>query len=503
MTRVFYGGAPGTKSTRLDLGVELKIVKTLLSSRVPVMDGPTRIYDEFQYECLAVLNPRATSYRFQAGAGFVRTPLAVIGERSTNTDNAIRHYLLHPARKWTILVDGDTLLQSPDDGRFCDANNGPIPYRCDIVDVMANKSLLIRWGCRTWINPCKRLTANKETPLLSHRWSQERDVDGEGFGTLTTRGHAIFDAGKLIALNQLPDEFFDNLVPFCPQNFRRDIVQVVATEDGNELEYIVVDRETPLVLAAKGVARAEVTHIASLSRTDAIDIYKGGTKTAVGAGAAGAAIGTAIGGPVGGIVGGILGFVGGGALAITEKATPTLTHMITVRAWANRLGSKKILETFGKAVIHDLLLDSGIGLLTKTLVGFRTAILRDGMGKFVEVSAIITLPPLVSIFDDFERFYKFQFYAGTPGTETVVNHLDGAVIVKDGIGSNRPLPTGNPTKGGSRGTWLGELAAQALTLPCQKQLDPKTARKLPAGDGTDAIGNPIKIPTTVDEGGFR
>lgn len=513
MTRVFYGTGDAPPAAAPPAGispglagrivnnpgkfVELTPIKTVLCSWEPIRDGPTRLYDLLTYECIALLNPAATSYASPAGEA---VPAATPDERATATHNAIRHFMMTERKRLIITIADKTLVTSPAPGRVCDAANGPFPYRFDILDVLGNQTLVVRWGIQTYVNPCEKITANKASALLSSRWRSERTVDQDGYSSITYHGHSIFDAGKLEALQQVPDEYWDLIAPPIDKNFRRLDVQVVATEDGNELEWVVIDRETPMVLHNVGIARAEVAHTSTNAQGDIFKVLGEGASSTI----KGAAIGSAL-GPIGAVGGALVGFLSGAAKA----TTPVTQHQIRVRLWGSRRSDKKKLEEWGRLIIAQLLVNCGVGSLAKQLSGYTNSITRDGAGKFVELNSVVIVPAVVNATLTSEEKFGFDkhLWPGTPKTESITC-VDKKALLSDGASAeafNPPLPGGDQNKGGTRGVWLAELVSQKLTRTCQKQRAPVIGKQIPTrggGVGANGLARP-PVPTTEDKGGLE
>jgi hypothetical protein len=466
MTRVYYGGPPDGGVAGQEGGLELQVVDTKLCALRPIMDGPTRLYDELTYECVAVLNPRATSFQVAVGE---RTPLPLVDQTAAKTSDAIRHFLLAPRRKFLMTVGADTLFESPFPTRECDAAGGPIPYRCDILDIVSLKTILIRWGVKTWINPCERVTEGNAAVILSHRWTQERDVEVDGLSTLIIQGHMIFDIGKLNALDHIPDDYWQLSSPIVRRGFRRAHIQVTATEDGRELRYCVVDREVPLSRVRDGssanfphVSRIEATHYSTITKPDTTKnlkevLFKKDRKdNRDWMDRAGQ-------------------FVMG--------SIPEMEHIINVKLWGYRYATKMRLREHGKRLISTLVA-ANVPNFVKALSGYTATIGQDVAGKFVDLRLTLHVPPIWAGLTNAEKLQGFAEDLWPPMPEK-----DGvAGVFRDTVELNPPDPVTNepmfmmPQRRGV-GSWLGNLIAQRLTRACQNQ--PATF------DVDPALGDPV------------
>lgn len=483
MTRAIYGAAPGAVGILKPVGdpaavagaIELEIVKTLRCSFVPVLDGPTLLYHQLEYECIAIVNPRATSYQQKDGEEIRR----ISDNLPATTYPVIEARLLEPRRQFLMVVGDTVMIAVPAPGFACDAASGPFPTKCEILNIIGNKTFTVRWGIKANINVCNRRVGSDETAaILSHRWKQERDIDQDGFSTLIRRGHAVFDVGRLIKLGKLPDDFWLFLPGLVETGFRRDNIQVVATEDGRELEYCTVDRETPLSQKIRGISRIEATHTAINTTLGTVSGVEKGAQT-------------------GGSVFPVIGHIVGGAIGFFTGNVPGLEHQITVRIWGTRDSLKRNMELEARRMIALLLVDAGLDITAK--VSAQThRITRDVAGKWVELTKIIKAPALFQVVDAFEQefgFGKEPIWPKTPGSEDVKDDtkVNGLFLEdRDPNDPNKVTDNERHLHGfDSTGSWLGSITAQALTPPCHRQ--PYPERNIRRGATTDEGGfDPVK-----------
>lgn len=441
-------------------GIDMQEVQTIVLSWEPRYDGPNRMFDEVTYEGIFYLNPQAVSYSRDG----VKAPEAKAGELPASSISSIRTRLLAPRGNLVVSNGATNVIFSPPPGKLCDVVGGPKPYRADVEWIAGLKTFAVRFGVQTCLNPCISEAATPAA-ILSARWASEKTIDQDGYSTRVIQGHATFDVGALLALGRIPDQYFDSLVHPLDDNWRRVNIQVQALEDATELTWVVTDKEMPLNLENVGIARCEIDHHASISRISpvsaVIDSVGGGIKKEerrrlepeYNPKSKIPIIGPAI----------DLG------LNLLRSAIPMETHTITVRLWGNSHSKKFDLEQWGVRVIMDLLAKVKVNEFLRGSCDYVNAVRRDGAGKFVELTTYITVPAM-----------KAAAASGIGGVavgpvftwpDTPPNDdIDGVLF--DGNGKNPPLPGGDKTKGGTRGTWLGKLVAQAMTKPCQKQAAP-------------------------------
>ena len=556
--KLFYGSPPGGAAGGGGGGginanfdepssIELQILKTLHVSRHPVYDGPTLLYHEWNVEVIGRYNPFATSYVAGAIGG---NPIFRQGSDPATTDSAIRDRLMTPRRQLHLFIGNSLLVSSPAAGFPCDPKLGPFPYRADILQITGDKHADLRFGIRFFVNPCTSVV-NPTATILSHRWTQERIVDQDGFATLTTNGHAIFDASKLQFFGAVPDEFIDGMLRPLEGGFRRDSVQVVAHEDGSELQYCLVDRQTPMSIAnSVGLvcSRIECYHTSSISRLGVTEGMEQGFES-------GARIGRSLLGDSGDALGiqsgakalGVMGFaLAGAGLGGFRGGIPTEVHNVLVRVWGHRNSPKRNLETICRAIVDTLLVNSGYETDWKIVAGFDISIMRDVAGRFVQVSATWRSPPIRNLIKTLEalggaggaegklidltadqtglagpalaalneilRRKRAEAAPGgggggdlppdvallwpkTPPTDDVIHNSLTIGGVSDGILLSRHLlhpgiPGHVAGSEVSRGDWVGRIAAQILTITCQTQpTQQRTSQKIKTA--TDTGGLPL------------
>ncbi len=493
MSRVFYGGIvpQGAVGEAPAAGggpgaIELEIIRTVHCSRRPVYDGPTLLYYELTLEVIGVYNTAATAYQLPAvGADPLQNKF---GSTPARTDNAIRDRLLTPRRKLVYTVGADVVHSSPPPGMKVDASNGPTPFAAEILEVIGEKTFIVRFGVRAYINPCPSVVSNTAA-ILSNRFAVERVVDCDGFSTLTTRGHAIFDTGKLDLMQNVPDDFTESFIRPLETGFRRDSVQVAAHEDGNQLTYCCVDRETALSMFRADCMRIEVYHTTAITRIGTLEGAESGFER-------GADVGNKVVPIIGGAIGALIGAVAGG----TAGTIPKQVHDINIRVWGHRGQPKRNLENVGKHILAIILAQLGFSTVIKKIAAFSVYIKHDIAGRFIEIHGRYTMPPILQAIDAFEHGLGFGDQPLWPQTmpndniKTDKDPTDGdggnyLIDLDDqrNVPDNRSLPGNLP--GGvfrskrARGAWIGQIVAQALTKTCQRQPAPKRGLKVNNGSG--------------------
>ena len=83
--------------------------------------------------------------------------------------------------------------------------------------------------------------------ILSHTWSTHDHIDQDDLTTSAIRGQIVFRSDVLRVrrrvLARMPDDYRILMTHPLPRDFKRMSVDVVANDDGNTVDYIIVDRE--------------------------------------------------------------------------------------------------------------------------------------------------------------------------------------------------------------------------------------------------------------------
>lgn len=437
-------------------GIELDVVQTNEFGRKEVMssDGTTYLYTEWTIDVNCVLNPQATSYI--AGAVGV-SPTQQDGKNSTDTDKAIREWLLQPRGTLSVSVDG-LLLTSPLSGYVVDAANGPIPEICTITSVIGIKTLIVHFRIKTCVNEIGGDSPSNRYILLSHRWKWSASIDKDHLTTRTTEGEAIFRADVLADSGTTPDQYRAFLFPPVPSNFRRTSVEVLEPADGNKVLYRVVDTEHFFNVGTNSPStRIECYQTVNYQKAGLGQAAASGLGSSVAAGAAsGAVVGGGLALSTGGaltpaiLVGAGIGGVGGAAKHLLTGAasalTPSINNHIFVRVWGNRSSNRRALEDLAFAIALARVGVPGEGVNTEMILT------HDVAGKFVELMLSLRFgAESLSLFQNQVTAVRSKFPA--------IDDTPGLLFQAQ---SNNP---GLPNSSGTRGTWRGQLVTQALSNP--------------------------------------
>lgn len=420
MSKITYG--TGASAVTLDF------VDTRLYERTAIMDGPTYLYTRHILGVVAIYNPELNSPFVPPNPNF-QAPVI---------DIALRHKLMLPRQKLLYTVGTSNVIHSPLNGLTTDANNGPLPLYCHVEKVHGKKTFKVYWVVQTDINECPQ----REPPIvLSHRWTMDHDIDEHFFTTRTIRGHAILRTDHMLAQSVTPDQYRPFFIHPVPSNFKRTHINVTAHEDGNALDYVAVDTEQPFVFD-NFVRERNVTKIEAYQNFEeghfALDTIARTIATEVAAATTSA-----------GTIPGLAAAATLGVLRGAEKTLPTIIHTFLVRVWGNRDADRGNLELVAWNIIQRRREMANIPALSDKWCN----VSHDIMGKWVEVSARFKLGPVAS------DFATLAFGGVVFGT---ADELTAGITATTGPGMGKGLSTSTV-----RGTWVGELVAQALQEPCE------------------------------------
>lgn len=410
--------------------ITLDFVETRTYDRTAIMDGPTYLYTRHTLGVVAIYNPERNSYDAAA--------LPTTGVQAPSIDIAIRHRLMIPRKKLLYKVGTTNVLLTPVAGRVADANNGPLPLYCHVEKIHGKKTFKVYFVVQADVNEC---TGATPPIILSHRWTMEHDIDEHFYTVRTIRGWAILRTDHMLVNDLTPDQYRSHFIHPIPQNFKRMRIHVVANEDGNELEYTVVDQEMPYAMD-KFVRSLGVTKI------EAFHNFEAGTPSFDSAVTKFFNEATSGNNPLEWIRGAFR-----GAAAIL----PHLAHTILVRVWGNRTATRSNLESIGWHVVRKRLEPLGIAVgsvLSDTWVNLS----HDLMNKWVEVTVRRKVGPIGSFMSALNLALSGNGNSIFPSNAEYV----AGVTQSDGPGHGL-----NVSQTTVRGTWLGELVAQALQEPCE------------------------------------
>ncbi len=209
----------------------------------------------------------------------------VISNQAFITDQELRYRLMTPRRRLLVTAyspDGTKYvwLESPrplraeadlstdpaipdpsqdQQGVRVDADNGPKPLKCDIVQPTGEGNT---FGVHSVIETCLPPTPTaSERLVLSHRWETIHGHDSDHYLTRTIVGEVRFNGSILQQGEQQPDWFRSQFFHPIPLGFRREIPQVRLSSDGLVLAYTIVDTD-PTITFDPGDSGATLMTIA-------------------------------------------------------------------------------------------------------------------------------------------------------------------------------------------------------------------------------------------------
>lgn len=257
-----------------------------------VYDGPTYLYTRTVISCTGVLNPEAMSFERNA-AGVVNRGGGLYGAA---TRLNIEHALMQPRKKLVVSVGTVTTLSSPLPGFTVDAFNGPKPLYVNVLETDGDKTMIIQFIVETCLNRCP----GAAPPIvLSHRWvANDEIVMPHYLTTRTIHGHAILRTDRMLSAGVIPDDFRAAFFHPVPGDLQRSDINVTVTEDGEAVEYDVMDQERLVNISANGkvISGTLVNGITDIDVTTNNETVQQGLESV---------ISSTIGGIIGGAVGGV------------------------------------------------------------------------------------------------------------------------------------------------------------------------------------------------------
>lgn len=459
-------------STLTYRGISIDVVDTEEYSKSPVYDARgTYLYTRVRLVVRGVASPVTTSYR-RVAAEVDAGPTAVqaFGQRGATTETAIRHALTQPRGILVYTIGNVEVLRSPavtegavDGHAPCDANNGPLPIEGPtIFRVIGNKTCLVRWGVETYINECRsgpgdRTDARQkrlQAALLSSTWSRREVIDQDYFSTIITRGRAVFRP-DFLKFVRYPDDYRHHLLHPVPRGFKRDRVDVLATEEGTVLEYELVDREQLFVYGQPndgiGITRVEGTHTSGVVWLGPLNNVTNVVGTIISAGQTILAM-------RGGDMSrgqGIL-KIGRGGVELAQNLLPTVFHNIVVRVWGQRTTLRRRMAPFALRVMAKRIPREAQGWLASTV-----ELTEDLVGSFVEVRGVFQRP---RVFED-DNFDVDGVNIPNPAAHIRAENREGCTGFLNNT-SLRATEGRGPTRQGARSHFYQTLVTKALQDPC-------------------------------------
>lgn len=170
------------------------------------------------------------------------------GDGAARDFTAIRSMLTEPRGEFEMKVGDNVLLrcqrvrdsnEARGDLSFRDVRNGP---RCTFISIthFAAGVLKVEVEFEICAVECNRdgSAGSSLRSVLSNKWSCQDDIDQNFMTTRTFTGRL-----QLTSARVNPHEFRHLVVPPLQPGLRRDRMSFIATEDGLQLQYTIVDRE--------------------------------------------------------------------------------------------------------------------------------------------------------------------------------------------------------------------------------------------------------------------
>jgi hypothetical protein len=229
-------------------GVRLDGITTLSYVTEPVMD-PTGI-DRRCTKVTLTVEGLFSEYGLGTGkppgfgtegvAGFPN--FGAHGHRLGVTLATLRDHMMAPRGTLEYFVAGVLVLDAPQrvyDTRLpCDVMGGPFPKSFRMAGpVTGDKAAYVQFTVECFISDCDQF-------LLSNRWRLSDHVDEHFFASLTIQGVATFRKDYLAFAGLQADDWRKHLVYPCEPRMKRASVDVNVSELGDEVQYVVTDRET-------------------------------------------------------------------------------------------------------------------------------------------------------------------------------------------------------------------------------------------------------------------
>lgn len=323
--------------------LELETVTQFYQRPIYTDDETDLLYTEVTISVVGIWNPATAGSPAAGGSGFKNAAKSV---------GDLRRFLMEPRGVLEFQIPDSSgatdgiVVSSPQfrpggDTRYdADAANGPFPLSFDVVGFVGEKTAIVSFSIKTYINETPNARA-----CIANRWAMSTDYDDCFFATRTTQGEATFRSDLLA--DQFdpiqPDDFRISVVPRPPWGFKRIRSQFTQSSDGLSLQYTVVDQQQPTQITDPVIAKIE-------GYFDDTYAPSGASLTgAVGSAFQGAELGAA-GGPWGAAAGAIGGAVVGG-FGLIPKRTVTIDITVYGRPIARRadlmLAMSRIVAAFG------------------------------------------------------------------------------------------------------------------------------------------------------------
>jgi len=246
--------------------IEFKILRVTDYVRQAVYtdDWTSYLFDHVSIRCLAWINPAATAFLSNVPTSINDNGFGMGGADlgPVSTELFLVSRLYNPRKQLAIWLNSDAasptvkqyVLVSPFPGRSTDARFGP---QCKVHSIKGdhgNQSFVLDLEFTTDINPIEKKVGDSDSlPLiLANRWKYRVTYDKESYAEIRIiegTAHVRMDT----ILSGLANPKFLNLetmrgylVPSVPVGFQRETPTFEFGSGGDVLEYVVVDRQTPM-----------------------------------------------------------------------------------------------------------------------------------------------------------------------------------------------------------------------------------------------------------------
>jgi hypothetical protein len=145
---------------------------------------------------------------------------------------------------------------------LCDCKNGPLPRLMNVAQSLNDLTLVVDWGCETFVDEAPLNNVVPNGALLSNRFSSTHTIGEDGYTRISVVGDAIFRTDLIFTTPDPSTPFRSPDVDraFCmlpiPLGFVREQVDVTGMPDVTGIHYSFVDRQVPVNFTAGPYARA-------------------------------------------------------------------------------------------------------------------------------------------------------------------------------------------------------------------------------------------------------
>ncbi len=484
-------------------GIDLQIERTAEVSIEPVQDplsGLDRLYQKVRLSMICVWNPAATNAATCVSPPLASNPANRLGVSINNlqqmlmTPQKLLVFSIGPDRVFqvpaTFLVNGNP-VQAP-----CDPAGGPFPKSCRILAIHGDKTALVQYTIEFHVTDCVKV-------VLSNRWSVTSQTGPQWLTTRVTEGRAVLSLDQLALNNTVADAFRGNFSLYVPPGFIRTDVNVVATEDGREVMYRVVDRQANISLDPKwAIVKVEGNCTAGSDFP-----YPKLTDLATGMGHALADDGGGGGGfwhRLGAWGKGLFVSANSGMSSVISSGGLGLGAALAGQAagLVPRQKGNAIVRVFGGAnVAYDNLAQIAVNIAYNCFAPAFNANGPNGAPLAYEMSSYVTqvfdtqapgpvvqarLEVALLSINALTAMRNARLLPMSFGY--VLQRRDGGETYSNASGANPSFPNGStlvaPANNASRGTWTAFLVTQALTQGCQINAVPASDNAFPSQPGT-------------------